>query len=489
MAGWASSAMESVTGGGKSRKNKSDKDTFAALDSPTESQPGEFGVAGKSSSSFRSITRLASKATGSGGTSKEGSPRIGSSSLGSRTSGKILKPQSMQGRRRIVKALYDFNGSSDELSFKAGTEIVVLNEVLDDWWMGEVDGQTGLFPTSYTDFAGTKSSPDPPSLSQLSAESESRRNSLSGRRSSNATPRRRPISLAAQDPGTVANHGYVTSDVDDDVTREFSQQPMTVKSPVYYDGFDHDSEATTADESDVFGPVGKPKTSFPSAEGPTQTGSADDWITFDGSSNTGRDDAAQRALQRDQKRRKTPSPQRKQRTMSLLGSLGTSLKVATLDPAQQPLLSRSKSDDPRVPRTNSESFEDDSQIQNSPLKKAPPPPPPRRQTPTASVLPPIPVRKVPATQPTTNALNSSTGSQPFRRSPYLVPRNDNTPSSSEYTIEIVSDRSPFDSVTELGLPREDGESNEGVGRCCDRFRQNPFKPKGMCSNCLQFHEE
>jgi len=39
----------------------------------------------------------------------------------------------------------------DELSFKAGTEIAVLNEVLDDWWMGEVDGQTGLFPTSYVE--------------------------------------------------------------------------------------------------------------------------------------------------------------------------------------------------------------------------------------------------------------------------------------------------------------------------------------------------
>ena len=59
--------------------------------------------------------------------------------------------------KKLAKALYDFEGGSDELSFKAGTEIAILNEVLDDWWMGEVDGQTGLFPASYVEVLGLSS--------------------------------------------------------------------------------------------------------------------------------------------------------------------------------------------------------------------------------------------------------------------------------------------------------------------------------------------
>jgi hypothetical protein len=485
VAEWASSAMGSVTGGGKSRKNKADKDSFAALDDDsTESHPGEFGAIGKSPSSFRSITRLASMATGSGTNSKEGSPRIGSSSsLASRTSGKILKPQSLQGRRKIVTALYDFTGSSDELSFKAGTEIAVLNEVLDDWWMGEVDGQTGLFPTSYTEVAGSKSSPEaclPPSLSQSSAESRSKRTLLSGRRSNNTTPKNRPVDLPAQEHDeAAADHGYIISDADDDDTRELGRlPPLTVnaRSPVYYGGFDNDSESVITDGSEVLEPVREPKSVFPNREEVTaQTGSEDDWITFEGGGGGDREGMAQRTPQRDQKQRKTPSPQPKPRTMSLLGSLGSPFKIPTLDPAQQPLLNRSKSDDPRI---SVSIVAEDLEKQSGPVKKAPPPPPPRRQTQTPSILPPIPVRKV-LSAAQTNSNSSSTGSLPLRHSPNLHPRSGN--SSDEYTIEIVSDRSPFDSVTELGLP-------EGVG-ACDRFRQNPFKPKGMCSSCLQVHEE
>jgi len=52
---------------------------------------------------------------------------------------------------KIVRAMYDFSGSSDELSFKAGEEIVLLNEVVDGWWMGELDGKNGLFPITYTE--------------------------------------------------------------------------------------------------------------------------------------------------------------------------------------------------------------------------------------------------------------------------------------------------------------------------------------------------
>lgn len=62
-------------------------------------------------------------------------------------------------QKKIAVALHDFNaGSSDELSFKAGDQISVQNEVLDGWWMGELNGKTGLFPTTYTEIINSSSS-------------------------------------------------------------------------------------------------------------------------------------------------------------------------------------------------------------------------------------------------------------------------------------------------------------------------------------------
>ncbi|KAI0312224.1 hypothetical protein OF83DRAFT_676611 [Amylostereum chailletii] len=61
--------------------------------------------------------------------------------------------------RKHVRALYDFSGSSDELSFHVGDRIVVVNEVLDDWWMGELNGRQGLFPTTHTEVVSPSSSP------------------------------------------------------------------------------------------------------------------------------------------------------------------------------------------------------------------------------------------------------------------------------------------------------------------------------------------
>ncbi|KAL1742058.1 hypothetical protein HDZ31DRAFT_44090 [Schizophyllum fasciatum] len=63
---------------------------------------------------------------------------------------RILKAPSQREIKR-ARALYDFSGAADELSFRAGDEIAVLSEVLDEWWMGELDGRKGLFPTSYVE--------------------------------------------------------------------------------------------------------------------------------------------------------------------------------------------------------------------------------------------------------------------------------------------------------------------------------------------------
>jgi len=54
-------------------------------------------------------------------------------------------------RQKMVRATSDYLGSSDELSFRTGDEIVVIGEVIDGWMMGQLDGKKGLFPTVYTE--------------------------------------------------------------------------------------------------------------------------------------------------------------------------------------------------------------------------------------------------------------------------------------------------------------------------------------------------
>ncbi|KAH9990864.1 hypothetical protein BJV77DRAFT_1010741 [Russula vinacea] len=76
-------------------------------------------------------------------------PRI--PALGTRTRGRE--------QEKVVRATSDYLGSSDELSFRTGDEIVVIGEVIDGWMMGQLDGKKGLFPTVYTEpISGAKSS-------------------------------------------------------------------------------------------------------------------------------------------------------------------------------------------------------------------------------------------------------------------------------------------------------------------------------------------
>ncbi|WVQ96653.1 hypothetical protein IAU59_003759 [Kwoniella sp. CBS 9459] len=53
---------------------------------------------------------------------------------------------------RYVKALYDYTGNAaDELQLRVGQVVKVETEVSEDWWMGECDGERGIFPRSYTE--------------------------------------------------------------------------------------------------------------------------------------------------------------------------------------------------------------------------------------------------------------------------------------------------------------------------------------------------
>ncbi len=466
MAEWASSAMESVTGG-KSKKPKLDRESFSALEDSSlgngNPEAGGSGTASKPSSSFLSIARLASKTASSTSNSKESLPITSeSSSSSSQTQGKIMKPQSMQGRKKVVRAVYDFNGSSDELSFKAGTEIVVLNEVLDDWWIGEVDGQTGMFPISYTEAVRTKvsgSSLRSRSLSKSPKSSYSRRASLNGQRSVISTPKHLPTPLPAKDNDI--HDKYLISDTDDD-TRDLGRlKPMTenAATSMYLDKFDNDSESFTIDESEDSEKRGRIQQ--------MQSGSGADWMTFD---DVERPKAPGTQWQEDQQIL-PPSATPKQRTMNLFGSLSSSFKVPILDPAQQPLISRSKGDNSPILLIDTDNA-GTSLTSTNQARKAPPPPPPRRPTQIPTTLPPIPMRKVPSSS-VSSGNTSGVLNTPFNQSSNSLGRNESSSGS-----DVGYDRSPFESVLELGLENA----------VCDRFRQNPFKPKGMCSNCLQLHE-
>ncbi len=53
---------------------------------------------------------------------------------------------------RYVKALYDFAGTAaDELGLKVGQIVEIKSEVSSDWYIGEADGRSGLFPSSYVE--------------------------------------------------------------------------------------------------------------------------------------------------------------------------------------------------------------------------------------------------------------------------------------------------------------------------------------------------
>ena len=351
VADWASSAVSSVTGRGKK-----DKDKFATLtdDDDSDRDGGEL----ERSSSVASFTNkhLRNKSKDS---LANASPKIPI---------RIIKPPSLQGKK-LVRALYDFTGSTDELAFNAGDEIVVLNEVLDGWWMGELDGQKGLFPTSYTEVIPT--SPPKPFTSyrqrigtSSSIDSPSRQSSLDA-------------------------DGYVTSGLDD--SRRFGDHQVAAGRSPLYGNFDAESITDSAAEED------EEKRLMPARQ-PSE------------------DEDFNRHT-----RRRTAS-----------------------QPSRPPILTRRSI--PNLITTPA-----------SPAKKPPPPPPPRRSAPNILAPPPIPQRR-----------QSGVGSRSSSSLHSLSPQSSSVSSLSH-------EMSPFESATEISMTS------------CQNFRQNPFKPSGICSNCSQVH--
>lgn len=60
------------------------------------------------------------------------------------------EPEPEQESGEWAEALYDYDsGETGDLKIRANQQILVTEKSSADWWMGEVDGRTGLFPASY----------------------------------------------------------------------------------------------------------------------------------------------------------------------------------------------------------------------------------------------------------------------------------------------------------------------------------------------------
>jgi len=71
--------------------------------------------------------------------------------------------------KQQAKALYDFDAENeDELAFKEGEVISVIDKSNNDWWEGEIGSRRGLFPGLYVQIIDgprpAKATPRPPGL-------------------------------------------------------------------------------------------------------------------------------------------------------------------------------------------------------------------------------------------------------------------------------------------------------------------------------------
>ena len=186
VAGWASSAVESVA-----NRMKKDKDTFATLDD----EGGENGQQTQSLKKSMSIGSISRR-----------SLYFSSSKANPQTP----KQQNTTPGKKIVRAHLDYEAKSlNELSFQAGSDIVVLNEVLDSWWMGELNGLRGLFPTTHVELI------DIPSLSLPSKADKSRTSDL--------IPKKEQQDEIDSDTQSLYD-GYGSSELDDE--QGLTSQPL-----------------------------------------------------------------------------------------------------------------------------------------------------------------------------------------------------------------------------------------------------------------------
>ncbi|KAJ3922203.1 hypothetical protein F5877DRAFT_75460 [Lentinula edodes] len=394
VAGWASTAMGSFSG--RSKKSR-DKEQFSTLDdSSGGASRGSLDdvdwnpASAPMSSSLNKSSSLGKKSLSNlrGTKSNSGSPQIPP---------RILRPPSLQGKK-VMRALYDFDGAADELSFKVGDEIVVISEVLDGWWTGELHGKQGLFPTPYTEVVPAK--PPLPNRPDLSG--------MGGKKSANGSK------------GFGSRESVSSGDNVLDEDNILDVHPLSASNSPFFGGLVSPTAAhqNNADTESILSSL--------VSEGEDES------------------DFLVRSRQ------------------------ATSVTAARSILSSLPSLSHRSSSDVSSSTSTSSGVYGVYGNGGITKKAPPPPPPPRRMTAAPIATPPIPSRKFTGSNRSQSfGAGSGSGSQ-------FIPTPGSSVSSHGY------DTSPFESATEL-------QSSAGQGSGCGQFKQNPFKPKGMCSNCFEYH--
>ncbi|KIO26365.1 hypothetical protein M407DRAFT_7859 [Tulasnella calospora MUT 4182] len=92
---------------------------------------------------------IISRSTSQHGHRSRTNSRASNGTLGSRLPPALSRRQSESfgSQKKLVRALYDYSGGGDELGFKTGDEIILLSEVSDGWWEGELDGRKAREPS------------------------------------------------------------------------------------------------------------------------------------------------------------------------------------------------------------------------------------------------------------------------------------------------------------------------------------------------------
>ncbi|KAL1899778.1 ESCRT-0 subunit protein hse1 [Sporothrix stenoceras] len=110
--------------------------------------------------------------SGAGGPSGYGGAAAGGPAGGA---GQQATPAPTQGTTAAtvsrVRALFDFAASEqDELDFKKGDIIAVLESVYRDWWRGSLKGRTGIFPLNYVEILADPTPDELQREAQMEAE-------------------------------------------------------------------------------------------------------------------------------------------------------------------------------------------------------------------------------------------------------------------------------------------------------------------------------
>ena len=432
--GGVGGAVAGVMGGKENGKvRNTDVENFAVLgdgdDSKAVLSDDDEEVANNEKNRKKPARRLSSRSNRSTKSSKSvdgGRSISGFFGFGSKANSKTNNVEDDGGSKgvKIMRALRDYSGKVDELSFRVGDEIHVQNEVLEDWWLGECNGQKGLFPVSYTtQIVGHGSTPKVINGGQ----------SDSGRTSGHTTPKKvkskeklkrnsfssRSNSSILLSLGSHSRRGS-TSRIE---VEELESRRQLVAS---------ESEFTSESEA----------------------------------SHENSDDEHEHHLWHN---RSTPNGKEGVNGLHSFENGSQSQNTANEFKAY---LSQT------LTKLDAQQSSSNPSGAGSPVKRAPPPPPPRRLTSGSTAggggPPPLPTRNA---APIPSRVHS-TVSIPLSLNPALIddPQVRKTHSAGG---------SPFESQSEISL---NGNASVKCSSCgCNDFIEDPFRGHGLCANCTHEH--